>query len=73
MGRDSLIRPHWKILSDRTPATVSDVIDIILQNRNLDLDFICGKLKDLSGHLAIRGMAEGAALLAKHMADRGTK
>ncbi len=70
MGRDSLIRQHWKILSDRTPATVSDVIDIILQNRNLDPASICGELKDLSGHLAMRGMAEGAALLARHMADR---
>ena len=67
MGRDSLLRPHWKILSDRTPATVADVIDIILQNRNLDLASICGKLNDLSGHLAMRGMSEGAALLAKHM------
>jgi single-stranded-DNA-specific exonuclease len=67
MGRDSRIRPHWKMVSRRTPASVADVIDIILQNRNLDLASICGKLKDLSGHLAMRGMAEGAALLAKHM------
>jgi single-stranded-DNA-specific exonuclease len=70
MGRDSLIRPNWKILSDRTPATVSDVIDIVLQNRNLDRSSICGELGDLSDHLCMRGMAEGAALLAKHMADR---
>jgi single-stranded-DNA-specific exonuclease len=70
MERDSLIRPNWKILSRRTPATVSDVIDIVLQNRNLDLASICGELKDLSSHLSIRGMAEGAALLAKRMADR---
>jgi len=69
MGRHSLIRPHWKILSDRTPATVADVIGIILQNRNLDQASICGELKDLSGHLCMRGMADGAALLAKHMAD----
>ncbi len=70
MGRDSLIQQNWKILSGRTPATVSEVIDIVLQNRNLDLDSMCGELKDLSSHLCIRGMAEGASLLAKHLAAR---
>ena len=70
MGQDRLIRPRWKILNDRIPATVSDVIDIILQNRNIDRRDICGELKDLSEHLCIRGMAEGAGLLARHMADR---
>ena len=70
MGRDSLIRPNWKILSGRTPATVSDVIDIVLQNRKLDLTSMFGELKDLSSHLCMRGMAEGSALLAKHIAVR---
>ncbi|MGA2401482.1 MAG: DHHA1 domain-containing protein [Syntrophobacteraceae bacterium] len=70
MGQDRLIRPRWKILNDRTPATVSDVIDIILQNRKMDRRAMCGELKDLAEHLCIRGMAEGAGLLAKHMADR---
>jgi single-stranded-DNA-specific exonuclease len=70
MGQDRLIRPRWKILNDRIPATISDVIDILLQNRNLDRSDICGELKDLSEHLGIRGMADGAGLLAKHMADR---
>ena len=70
MGQDRLIRPRWKILNDRIPATISDVIDILLQNRNLDRSDICGELKDLSEHLGIRGMADGAGLLARHMADR---
>lgn len=69
MGRDSLVRPHWRILSGRTPATVADVIDIVLQNRNLDFASICGELKDLSDHLCMRGMAEGSKLLARHMRD----
>ncbi len=70
MGQVRLIRQRWKILSDRIPETVSDVIDILLQNRNIDRSDICGELRDLSEHLCIRGMAEGAGLLAKHMADR---
>ena len=70
MGQDHLIRQRWKILNDRIPATISDVIDILLQNRNIDRRDICGELKDLSEHLCIRGMAEGAGLLARHMTDR---
>ncbi|MDA8308935.1 MAG: DHHA1 domain-containing protein [Deltaproteobacteria bacterium] len=69
MGQDMLARPRWKILNSRLPATVSDVIDIILHNRNLDAAALAGELKDLAEHLCIRGMSEGAGLLAKHMAD----
>ena len=70
MGQDRLIRTRWKMLNERSPATVADVVDIILQNRNLDPRAITGELKDLSEHLCIRGMTEGARLLAKHMANR---
>jgi len=70
MGQDRLIGSRWKIVNQRSPATVADVIDIILQNRNLDLHAITGELKDLSVHLCMRGMTEGALLLTKHMANR---
>jgi single-stranded-DNA-specific exonuclease len=70
MGQDRLVRPRWKILNERSPATVSDVIDIILQNRNIDPLTFTGELKDLSEHLCIRGMSEGARLLARHMANQ---
>ena len=70
MGQEKLPPPRWKILNSRSPATVSDVIDIILLNRNLDGASFAGELKDLSEHLCIRGMSEGADLLAKHIADR---
>lgn len=69
MGEDRLLRRRWKILSERSPAAVSEVIDIILHNRNLDARVIGGELKDLSDHLCMRGMTEGARLLAKHIAD----
>ncbi|MDR3566513.1 MAG: single-stranded-DNA-specific exonuclease RecJ [Syntrophobacteraceae bacterium] len=68
MGQDKFVRPRWKILNSRVPATVSDVIDIILGNRNLDGAAFAGELKDLADHLSIRGMSEGAGLLARHMA-----
>ncbi len=70
MGQDILQRPRWKILDERLPATIADVIDIILHNRNLDAADFSGDLKDLADHLCIRGMSEGAALLAKHMEQR---
>jgi single-stranded-DNA-specific exonuclease len=70
MGQNRLIQSRWKIVNQRSPATVADVIDIILQNRNLDPHAITGELKDLSVHLCMRGMSEGALLLTKHMVNR---
>lgn len=67
MGRECRIRPCWKVINAGVPSTVSEVIDMLLSNRNLDRRFIGGELKDLSDHLSMRGMAEGAELLARHM------
>ncbi|MDR3555706.1 MAG: DHHA1 domain-containing protein [Syntrophobacteraceae bacterium] len=69
MGQDILARRRWKIVNRRLPATVSDVIDIILGNRNLSGADFSADLKDLAEHLCIRGMTEGADLLAKHLLD----
>ncbi|MGC9193963.1 MAG: single-stranded-DNA-specific exonuclease RecJ [Syntrophobacteraceae bacterium] len=66
MGQD-IARQRWKIVNSRKVATVSEVIDILLENRNLDRASFSGELKDLAQHLCIRGMAEGAGLLAKHI------
>ena len=68
MGRDCLIRPRWKILSQKVPRSVAEVIDILLDNRNLDRESIALEIKDLAVHLSMRGMEEGARLLADHMA-----
>ncbi|MHC1725482.1 MAG: single-stranded-DNA-specific exonuclease RecJ [Syntrophobacteraceae bacterium] len=68
MGRNCRIQLFWKFVNERIPATVSEVIDMLLQNRNLDRRFIGGELKDLADHLSIRGMSDGAGLLARHMA-----
>jgi single-stranded-DNA-specific exonuclease len=70
MGQDRRLRTRWKILNERSPAAVADVIDIILQNRNIDPLNFTTELKDLSEHLCIRGMAEGAHLLATHIANQ---
>jgi single-stranded-DNA-specific exonuclease len=70
MGRDCLFRTRWKILSQRIPGSVAEVIDILLENRNLDRESIALELKDLAVHLSMRGMEEGARLLADHMAAR---
>jgi len=67
MGRDCLVRAHWKILSDRVPGSVADVLGILLANRDLDPESLSGELGDLRGHLAMRGMEEGASLMALHI------
>ncbi len=67
MAQDNFTRPRWKIVHSRIPASVSEVIDIVLRNRNLDASAFSGDLKDLAEHLSIRGMSEGAELLAKHI------
>ncbi len=69
MGRNCLVNTHWKILSAKTPQSVDDVFDTLLEIRNLDQGSISGELKDLEAHLSsMRGMEEGARLMARHMA-----
>ncbi len=69
MGRNCLVNTHWKILSAKTPRCVNDVFDTLLEIRHLDQSAISGELKDLEPHLAsMRGMEEGARLMADHMA-----
>jgi single-stranded-DNA-specific exonuclease len=67
MGRESLIRPLWKIINPDIPESVRDVIRILLQNRNIDPELIAGDLRDLESHLSMRGLHEGCRLMARHM------
>lgn len=67
-----LFGAHHKILSGRIPESVREAFEILLENRNLDSRSVSGELKDLGEHLAMRGMEEGALLMAGHMA-RGSK
>jgi single-stranded-DNA-specific exonuclease len=68
MGRQNLVRPHWKILNPTIPESITDVIRILLENRNIDPESITGDLKDLENHLSMRGLREGCLLMARHMA-----
>jgi single-stranded-DNA-specific exonuclease len=62
-----MIKPQWEILSDAHPSTPQEVMEILLGNRGVDASFINGTLADLEAHLCIRGMDEGAELLALHL------
>jgi single-stranded-DNA-specific exonuclease len=65
-----MIRSTWEITEKSKPTSVDGVLEILLQNRGLGPSFLSGNLKDLEAHLAIKGMEEGARLMARHLAAR---
>ena len=67
MGRESLVRPVWKIINPAVPNSISDVIRIVLENRHIAPELIAGDLRDLEGYLHMRGLQEGCRLMARHM------
>lgn len=63
-----MIRPQWHIVDKRTPKSVHEVLEILLDNRKVGTDFIFGSLKDLEMHLSMQGISEGAELMCWHLA-----
>jgi single-stranded-DNA-specific exonuclease len=66
--RKVMLKPQWAIVAQTRPASISEVLTLLLNNRCVDASFLNGTLKDLECHLVIRGMAEGAQLMAEHLA-----
>jgi single-stranded-DNA-specific exonuclease len=65
-----MIRCEWEITGKRRPTSVEDILEVLLENRGVDSTFLSGSLKDLEPHLNIRGMDEGATLMARHLVAR---
>ena len=65
-----MIRSKWEITGKSRPTSVDGVLKVLLQNRGVGSSFLSGSLKDLESHLTIKGMDEGAALMARHLAAR---
>ncbi len=61
-------KARWHILDQNRPASASEVLDILLQNRGADRSFLDGALKDLQVHINMLGLAGGAELMAGHLA-----
>jgi len=64
-----MIQPgkRWRLLSDARPASIQQVLEVILQNREAPSSFFQTELKDLEPYLNMRGLDEGARLLARHL------
>ncbi|HAA01754.1 MAG TPA: hypothetical protein DCE18_00105, partial [Syntrophobacteraceae bacterium] len=62
-------KPRWHIRAQHRPTSASEVLDILLANRGADRSFLSGALKDLQVHVHMRGMKEGADLMARHLAQ----
>ncbi len=63
-----MLRSKWEIAGKLKPTSVDNVLEVLLQNRGVDSSFLNGSLKDLESHLTMKGMDEGAALMARHLA-----
>ncbi|MDY0041181.1 MAG: hypothetical protein RBS57_12785, partial [Desulforhabdus sp.] len=62
-----MIQIRWQLLNDRRPGSVQEIMEILLRNRGVGKAFLSGSLKDLELYLSMRGMAEGAELMAWHL------
>lgn len=63
-----MFRPAWQIRDACRPRCAEEVMAILLRNRGVDESFLDGDLKDLQGGLDMRGMRQGAHLMANHLA-----
>jgi single-stranded-DNA-specific exonuclease len=66
------VKPRWQILGESRPASISEVLDRLLQHRGLTASLLNTTLKDLEKHLQIMGIHAGAELMAWHL-ERGHK
>ena len=62
-----MIRQQWQLLEQTRPTSVREILDILLKNRGAGPTFLSCALKDLEPYLAMRGMDEGARLMARHL------
>jgi single-stranded-DNA-specific exonuclease len=60
-------KASWHIRTQDRPTSAQGVLEVLLKNRGADAAFLNGTLKDLQPHLGMRGMEEGAELLAWHL------
>ncbi len=63
-----MFRPAWQVRDTSRPCCVEEVMDILLRNRGVEKAFLDGNLKDLESSLDMRGMRQGAQLMASHLA-----
>ena len=63
-----MIQCKWEITEGSKPTSVDEVLEILLQNRGMARSFLTGSLKDLEPYLTMKGMEEGTALMARHLA-----
>lgn len=63
-----MFRPVWQIRDTNRPCCVEEVMAILLKNRGVGKSFLDGNLRDLESSLDMRGMRQGAQLMASHLA-----
>jgi single-stranded-DNA-specific exonuclease len=61
------VKPRWQILRESGPTSISEVLELLLQNRRFTPSFLNATLKDLEQHLAISGIRAGAELMVWHL------
>ena len=62
-----MINYQWQIAGKCKPTSAEGILEVLLRNRGLEASLLSGGLKDLEPHLAIKGMDEGAMLMARHL------
>jgi len=64
-----MIEWKWEIAADRRPRSVEDVVRILLENRGADPSFLSSELADLKAYIDVKGLEEGADLMARRLRE----
>jgi single-stranded-DNA-specific exonuclease len=61
------MQQHWELISDRRPWGITDILDILLENRGMESTHLRHALADLAQYLEMKGLDEAARLMAEHI------
>ncbi|HOV84932.1 MAG TPA: DHHA1 domain-containing protein [Syntrophobacteraceae bacterium] len=64
-----MIEWKWEIAAQQQPCSVEDVVRILLENRGAGPSFLSSELADLKAYLAVKGLEEGADLMARRLRE----
>jgi single-stranded-DNA-specific exonuclease len=64
------MQQHWELVSDRRPADLYELVEILLKNRSMESGHLKGGIHDLARYAVMKGMDEAAALMARHLEKR---
>lgn len=62
-----MIRQQWQLVDQTKPTSVEQILEVLLRNRGVGPSFLSCALADLEPYMSMRGLDDGAELMAFHI------